>query len=90
MVMPVQRNTTGTQLRADTGDTALGGWQVFPTLPNPIADFDRNAVANQADVDAFLAAWSAGIPSADVNHDGVVNFADYDLFIQRWDYWSQP
>jgi hypothetical protein len=90
MVIPIQRNATGTQVRADTGNAPLGGWQVFPTLPNPIADFDGNAVADLADVTAFLAAWSAGSPSADVNHDGVVNDADYNLFIERWNYWSQP
>jgi hypothetical protein len=90
MVMPIQRNATGTQVRADTGNTALGGWQVFPALPSPIADFDRNAVANQADVVAFLAAWTAGSASADVNHDGAVDSADYDLFMERWNYWSQP
>lgn len=90
MVLPIQRNATGTQLRIDTGNASLGGWQVFPALPNPIADFDRNAIADQADVVAFLAAWAAGNTRADVNRDGILDANDYNHFIERWNYWSQP
>lgn len=90
MVIPVQRNATGTQIRSDTGGSSLGGWQVFPALPNPIADFNHDLSANQADLTAFLAAWSVGNVTADVNHDGAVDSADYDAFLVRWNYWSQP
>ena len=90
MVLPVQRNAAGTKLRIETGGTPLGGLQVFPVLPNPIADFDRNAVVDDTDAIAFQSAWTVGSPAADVNHDGVVNAADYDLFVNRWSDWRQP
>ncbi|MCA3005007.1 MAG: hypothetical protein IOD15_06545 [Phycisphaerales bacterium] len=90
MVLPVQRNSTGTQLQISSGNVSLPGQSVFPTLPNPIADFDRNGVADNADVNAFMAQWSGQNSSADVNHDGTVNAADYDLFLNRWDSWRQP
>jgi hypothetical protein len=90
MVLPVQRNATGTELRIETGGAPLGGLQVFPVLPNPIADFDRNAVVDDADAIAFQSAWAIGSLAADVDHDGVINAADYDLFVDRWSDWRQP
>ncbi len=90
MVLPVQRNTTGTQIQASTGGASLSGWTVFPALPNPIADFDHNTVANDADLAMFLSAWASGNPSADVNHDGAVNALDNEVFMDRWNYWRQP
>ena len=86
MVMPIQMNASGTQLLATSGASPLNGWTLFPAIPNPIADFDSNAVVNGADMSAFLASWTIGNLSADVDHDGILSTADYDAFTARWNY----
>jgi hypothetical protein len=90
MAIPVQMTTSGTQLLATSGSSALSGWTLFPALPNPIADFDGNGMVNDADMSAFLASWTTGDLSADVNHDGTLSSADYDTLMARWNYWRQP
>ena len=49
-----------------------------------IADFDCDGQVNQADVDAFAAAFGAGELVADVNGDGVVNGSDEQAFMAAW------
>ncbi|QOJ00468.1 MAG: hypothetical protein HRU70_08200 [Phycisphaeraceae bacterium] len=90
MVLPVERNASATQLRIGNGGSLLSGLSVFPTLPNPIADFDRDGLVDDADLDSFLRALADKLPAADVNRDGVADSLDYEMFLDRWSNWSQP
>jgi len=90
IVIPIWRSADGTQLVANTGATVLTGLQLFPTLPNPIADVNRDLVVDNADYSFFMTAYQTGHPWADVNHDGVIDTLDMDLFLDRWTAWSQP
>lgn len=90
IVLPIQRNMTGTQIQVSSGGVSLGGWQVCPVEPNPIADFNKNSVVDHTDFADFITAFVSDNARADLNYDGVLTPADYDMFLDRWNYWSQP
>lgn len=58
------------------------------TVPNPViacvADFNGDGGVDGADVNAFFAAWEAGVPAADANLDGGVDGSDAESFFFAW------
>jgi cytochrome c peroxidase len=48
------------------------------------ADFDGDGGVSFADLEAYLAAFRAGLPSADLNGDGVVNILDLARFLEAY------
>ncbi|MCX5691710.1 MAG: M36 family metallopeptidase [Planctomycetota bacterium] len=49
------------------------------------ADFNQDGGVDQADVDAFFAAWENGQAAADVNADGGVDGDDVSAFFSVWE-----
>lgn len=46
-----------------------------------LADFTNDDFIDFFDLDAFAAAFEAGLPAADADRDGFVDFFDYDRFV---------
>ncbi|MBS0197740.1 MAG: hypothetical protein JSR77_13375 [Planctomycetes bacterium] len=49
------------------------------------ADFNQDGGVDGTDVQAFFAAWDAGLARADVNCDGGVDGSDVDTFFSSWE-----
>jgi hypothetical protein len=49
------------------------------------ADFNQDGGIDGTDVEAFFAAWEAGLDTADVNTDGGIDGSDVEFFFAAWE-----
>lgn len=75
--MPIQ--SVGSGYRVTTGGAVLGS-TVFPLIPYPAADWNRDGVLDSSDISAYLISYTAGEMTADMNGDEALTTEDIMLF----------